>query len=104
MSDIKWSDTLPTVDGMYWFYGELHMGSMGMDYRDDYIHKPSMSLVKVMRANEKSPIVVAEGGFVSSRPFVKSTHREGWLGYWTKAILPESPYDGNNYFNEQEAK
>ncbi len=104
MSNIKWSDTLPTVSGMYWFYGELHMGSMGMDYHDDYVHKPSMTLVKVMRAEEKSPIIVAEGGFVSTHAFDKSTRREGWLGYWTKAILPEPPYDGNDYFKQRKSK
>ncbi len=94
---IKWTDEFPTESGWYWFHGELHMGDMGGDYDDDYIHTPETTLVEVTHN-----MVVAEGHFVSRKKFDKEAHRPGWLGYWAKATLPCAPYDGNNYFNSGE--
>lgn len=92
--NLKWQDTLPTEKGWYWFYGELHMGGMGRDYFDDYIHTPEMTIVNV-----HPTMITAEGHFVSRNKFDKEKRKSGWLGYWAKATLPESPHDGNSYFN-----
>lgn len=93
-----WSPEFPTEEGFYWFYGNLWLGQMGMDYYEDNVPEPEMVLVAVYKN-----VAVANGQFVSRTKFDKANRKAGWLGYWAKAVLPESPYDGNGFFEAKKA-
>ncbi len=94
--NVKWQSTMPFEEGKYWFYGELNMGDMGCDYKDEYVHKPELSLVTI-HCNDMAS---ANGQIVFRRKFNKESRHSGWWGYWAAAELPESPYDGDALFDK----
>jgi hypothetical protein len=100
---MKWTDKFPKQEGKYWFYGDPHLGSMGMHYKDDYKIEPEMYLLDVKKISN-GLIGVTEGQFVPSNKFDKTKTREGYLGYFAKAELPDIPEDTLNLFVEISCK
>lgn len=94
---MKWTNKFPTKPGKYWFYGESHMGSMGIDYTDKAEIEPKMYLIDIWEISN-GLLGICEGQFMSSTQFDKNKQKEGYLGYFAKAELPEIPEDKLNLF------
>jgi hypothetical protein len=97
---MKWSSTAPDTEGIYWFYGDPFMGSMGIDFRDDAPKiKPELYLVEI-REISNGFLAVTKGNIISLRKFNKKDkfYREGYVGYWAEAELPENPPDPEKLF------
>ncbi len=93
MSDRTWLVTPPSKPGFYWFYGDVHHGGMGIDFRPDKPPtEPEMVLVEVFNI-ANGVMAKCNGQFVPLKRFDIDSHKAGPLGYWTPAELPESPAD-----------
>ncbi len=79
-----WNDTGPDSDGMWWFYGELDLGCMGMHLRPGYKVQPRLDLVEV---DSRMPFI--SGGNMWSKEKFNGTN-VGWLGFWQKVELPST--------------
>lgn len=94
----EWTREIPTESGMYWFYGNPFKGQRDSDYR---IEVPTdfkdMYLMDVV-CNKHNTILYTNGVNVPSMVFDKTKRRNGVLGYFTKAILPEPPDDVDDIF------
>lgn len=92
-----WSTAIPTEPGDYWFYGNLHLGSMGEDYRIDRIEKPRLTRVTV-KATANSLIGVGDGQIIFLDRFEPDVpFSKGVRGYWKQARLPELPTDTSEF-------
>lgn len=95
----KWTTDAPTNEGFYWFYGDASMGSMGCHYSDINPEPPTLKLHLVEIQKISNGVYGIIGGrFMNLRKFDRSIRMEGYLGYWTPAILPEIPEDTNRIF------
>lgn len=101
MQEKDWSATAPNKPGWYWFYGDISMWSMGGHYfeKDPIPPNAKLHLVDVHKISN-GMMAAAEGRFVSLTPFDKRKRREGYLGYWAPAELPEPPEDRHEYFKD----
>lgn len=93
----NWTTEPPTEPGTYWFFGDEVMGGMGQDYTDEAHINTCMSLVKIRRISN-GLMAVANGHFMSLHQFDQTKKREGHIGYWAPAKLPEAPDDTENVF------
>lgn len=86
----KWSEDPPTEVGHYWFYGDPFMGQCGSDFEDSPLIQKDLTLVKVIQCSNS--LLANNGSYdIPLRKFNNKVDKEGYLGYWKKAILPETP-------------
>lgn len=96
---MEWFNNPPTEPGNYWFFGDLHYGTMGCHFFDPpKLPDQRMSLVTIRKTGGESLMAVADGHFVSLNCFIREKHRQGYVGYWKSAELPEPPHDILNLF------
>ena len=86
----EWTEEAPTEPGMYWFYGDYCVGSMGQDYFDDFEPDNRMELVEVFEISN-GMMADTRGKFMSLKKFDKNKRKEGHVGKWMPAILPNPP-------------
>lgn len=79
MKNKDWTTEIPTEDGLYYFYGELYFGSMGLHSKEEYQLKLELNIVEI---GNNGKIMIADGGFV---------YKSGIVGYWQKIPTPELP-------------
>ena len=88
--DEIWSNQFPTEAGWYWFLGQPWMGSMGEQYREDYVPKIELFPVKIQKVSN-GVIGVCCGQFMYKEPFNREHKIPGYLGKFTPATLPVMP-------------
>lgn len=88
----NWFEDFPTEEGHYWFYGDPYFGLMGKDYREGAEPDNGMYLV-IIRKLGNSLCGQVDGQLLYNRKFDKERHRQGYVGKFLKAILPEPPKD-----------
>jgi len=95
---MKWSNKFPNKTGFFWFYGEPLCGSMGSHYEipmKDVIIK--MHLVEIFKISNGF-MAATDGYIIPTEKFNQKKTREGYLGYFAKAELPEVPKDKLHLF------
>lgn len=94
-----WFSDFPKDPGFYWFYGDQYQGQMGCHFRDDSPPiEPSMQLVEIFKVSN-GMMGKCEGQFFPTKKFDKSKHRQGYVGYFAKATLPDPPQDNLALFD-----
>lgn len=88
--DAEWFDDLPVEPGLYWFLGELHMGSMGGHYSGSIKPEFELRLVTVVRTRN-GLTAHSSGHFVSMCKWDKEKMRTGVLGKWAQVMIPKRP-------------
>jgi len=89
--DENWKSEFPTEAGFYWFCGDPYVGQSGGDYTPEgKALQIEMHIVHVWK-NQNGVTGVINGGFIYRQPFDKAKHREGWVGKFAPADLPEFP-------------
>lgn len=74
ISKVIWTKEYPTEEGDYWSYGGYVRGS----------NPPKLIHVRVKRVGNGTLVFVGNGAFL---------YDTEWVGYWTKAEIPELPID-----------
>jgi len=96
---MKWSNKAPTKPGSYWFFGEAFMGSMGGHYRGTVEPFLKMILINVFEISN-GMMAQGDGQYISLKPFDKEKRKEGYLGYWAEANIPDPPSDTENLWEQ----
>ena len=73
---------------------------MGIDFTDEKKLTLEMCLAHVTEIRGGT-LIVTNGRFVGSNTFDPKMRREGHLGYWAKADIPEQPEDVNHLFTKE---
>ena len=97
MINMNWTSETPKETGWYWFYGDIHLGSMSLHYRPDFVPQPQLYSVKLIKRSN-GLIVVADGHSMSTKRFDPKGHGEGCIGYWLPMAVPELPSDFESLF------
>ena len=83
---------------VHWFYGDPLYGSMGMHYSQPVDREDlRLSLVEIHKISNDW-MAVTNGHFMPTHKFNKKEKREGYLGYFAKADIPDIPEDILNLF------
>lgn len=85
----QWSNSFPSEEGLYWFYGDLYRGYMGKDF-ENYEEKPVLSCVQITKFGNFMAGVV-DGQIIYKQKFDLSKRLQGWYGLWLKVELPQLP-------------
>lgn len=85
-----WKESPQFTEGWWWFYGDEAFGSMGGHFNGSIPPRMEMSLVRI-RCIANGLVAVSNGRFTSLTKFDPQTRREGYVGVWKPAQLPEAP-------------
>lgn len=93
-----WTPDFPEEPGQYWFYGDQYQGQMGCHFWDDAQPiEAKMQLIEVF-AVSNGIMGKCDGQFFPATKFNKAAHKQGYVGYFSKATLPDAPDDINSLF------
>jgi hypothetical protein len=72
----EWSPDAPNEEGPFWFYGAVNFGSMGGHYSGQIQPSKEIHLVRIRKISN-GLMAVADGRFMSLKPFDKEKKQEG---------------------------
>ncbi len=83
-------DEAPDQPGLYWLYGDPHMGEMGGHYTGSVKPEYGLHLVRVVKVS--NGVIGYTGTTIVSLTKWNGKNR-GWVGVWYQVIIPDLVLD-----------
>jgi len=98
MKNKGWSAEIPNESGKFWFYGDPFKGINGFMVRNQHQSQNKLYMVDVIK-NKYNLLIIVDGKTITANIYNQEQEKQGVVGYFKKAVVPDVPDDFLNMFS-----